>query len=31
MVMFIFGEPSFFNRDVPTQAYVWLHRPDERA
>lgn len=27
MVMFVFGEPSFFNRDVPTLAYVWTSTP----
>jgi hypothetical protein len=26
-VMFIFGEPSIFNRDVPTLAYVWTSTP----
>ncbi len=26
-VMFVFGEPSFFNRDVPTLAYVWTATP----
>jgi len=26
-VMFIFGEPSFFNKDVPTLAYVWTATP----
>ena len=25
--MFVFGEPSFFNRDVPTIAYVWTATP----
>ncbi len=27
VVMFIFGDPSFFNRDVPTLAYVWTATP----
>lgn len=27
MLMFVFGEPSFFNRDVPTLAYVWTSTP----
>lgn len=26
-VMFIFGEPSVFHRDVPTLAYVWTSTP----
>ena len=26
-IFFIFGEPSFFNRDVPTLAYVWSSTP----
>ena len=26
-VMFIFGEPSFFNKNVPTLAYVWTATP----
>lgn len=26
-IMFIFGEPSFFNKDVPTLAYVWTATP----
>jgi hypothetical protein len=26
-LMFVFGEPSFFNRDVPTLAYVWTSTP----
>lgn len=26
-IMFIFGEPSFFNRDVPTIGYVWTATP----
>jgi hypothetical protein len=25
--MFIFGEPSYFNKDVPTLAYVWTATP----
>ena len=28
-VFFIFGEPSFLNRDVPTLAYVWSGTPVE--
>lgn len=27
MVMFVFGDPSYFNRDVPTIAYVWTSTP----
>lgn len=27
MVMFVFGEPSLFNRDVPTLCYVWTTTP----
>lgn len=27
MIMFVFGEPSLFNRDVPTLAYVWTATP----
>ena len=27
IVFFIFGEPSLFNRDVPTIAYVWTATP----
>lgn len=27
MVMFVFGEPSLLNRDVPTLAYVWTTTP----
>ncbi|KAB2943116.1 DUF3047 domain-containing protein [Hyphomicrobium sp.] len=27
MLMFVFGEPSFLNRDVPTLAYVWTSTP----
>jgi len=27
IVFFIFGEPSLFNRDVPTVAYVWTATP----
>lgn len=27
VVFFIFGEPSLFNRDVPTIAYVWTATP----
>ncbi len=27
VVFFIFGEPSFFNRDVPTLAYTWTATP----
>ena len=27
VVFFIFGEPSLFNRDVPTLAYVWTATP----
>ena len=27
VVFFIFGEPSLFNRDVPTIAYVWTSTP----
>lgn len=26
-IMFIFGEPSLFNKDVPTLAYVWTGTP----
>jgi hypothetical protein len=26
-IFFIFGEPSFFNRDVPTLAYTWTATP----
>lgn len=26
-IMFVFGEPSVFNRDVPTLAYVWTSTP----
>ena len=26
-IFFIFGEPSFMNRDVPTLAYVWSSTP----
>lgn len=26
-VAFVFGEPTFFNRDVPTLAYVWTSTP----
>lgn len=26
-IMFVFGEPSFFNKDVPTLAYVWTTTP----
>jgi len=26
-VMFVFGEPSFLNRDVPTLAYIWTSTP----
>jgi hypothetical protein len=26
-VMFVFGEPSVFNRDVPTLAYIWTSTP----
>ncbi len=26
-IMFVFGEPSVFNRDVPTLAYVWTTTP----
>jgi len=26
-LMFVFGEPSFFNRDVPTLAYIWTSTP----
>ena len=26
-IFFIFGEPSIFNRDVPTLAYVWSSTP----
>jgi hypothetical protein len=27
MVMFVFGKPSFLNRDVPTLGYVWTATP----
>lgn len=27
MIMFVFGEPSFLNRDVPTLGYVWTSTP----
>jgi len=27
VVFFIFGEPSLFNRDVPTIAYIWSSTP----
>jgi len=26
-IMFVFGEPSFLNRDVPTLAYIWTSTP----
>lgn len=26
-IAFVFGEPTFFNRDVPTLAYVWTSTP----
>lgn len=26
-IMFVFGEPSLFNKDVPTLAYVWTGTP----
>ncbi|MBU2581670.1 MAG: DUF3047 domain-containing protein [Alphaproteobacteria bacterium] len=30
-IAFVFGEPSFFNRDVPTLAYVWTSTPVENG
>lgn len=27
MIMFVFGKPSFLNRDVPTLGYVWTATP----
>ncbi|MBU1211933.1 MAG: DUF3047 domain-containing protein [Alphaproteobacteria bacterium] len=30
-IAFVFGEPSFFDRDVPTIAYVWSSTPVENG
>ncbi len=31
IIFFIFGEPSFFHRDVPTLAYAWSATPVEKG